>query len=324
MINSKVAIAVVVLLLSVLFAIIDTDILLFVYDKVFVNPTKLRTKFEGKRVWVTGASSGIGADLATQLASHGANVILSGRRKNKLNDLAAKLSTTYQVQTQVVSFDLKAERAVIDAAVAEVLDVGSVDVLILNAGVLYEVPALDTPISTTLEIMKVNFEAPVQIATELARRDRWTTTDKKDQSHVVVVSSGFGKLPAPYLSSYAASKHALNGFFLTWGIENGDKIRIGIVMPGPVTTNIHRTTLKEEGHAFWENIPFSISSERCARLILSSMIGPEMHSFEVWIGNNVALLYVYISHYFPIIGRVAVKIVARLHSMYRQNELRLW
>lgn len=311
-----------VVIAVVLLVKVDTDIALFAYDKLFATSSKFQSKFEGKRVWITGASSGIGADLAEQVASHGGNVVLSGRRKDKLEALATRLKAKFHVKIQVVSFDLRGESSVISSAVVEVINAGSVDILILNAGVLYEMSALDTPISTTSEIIKVNYEAPVQIATELMREDRWT--EKKNQMHIVVVSSTCGAMTSPFLASYSASKHALNGYFLTLGIETSDQIRIGIVMPGPVRTELHQNTLAKEGGAFYENIPFSMSSKRCARLILSSMLGPDSQFFEVWIGSTLPLLYMYICHYFPVTGRVAALVLGKVHSMFREDKLRLW
>ena len=115
-----------------------------------------------KVVWITGASSGIGAVLAQEMTRHGAKVVISARRVDQLNDVAAKCTGRHV--PIAIPLDVT-DAAAQEAAYAEVVNrVGPVDVLVLNAGRSQRMTAVSTSLELTKELFNLNFFAVVQLA----------------------------------------------------------------------------------------------------------------------------------------------------------------
>lgn len=180
--------------------------------------SSLQKKY-GTWALVTGASSGIGKELARQLAHKGFNVVLVARREHLLDELAKELRDNAQVETRVVALDLSkagAVRALYDAA--STLDVGLV---IPAAGIDEMGRFLDKDYSRIEHMLTLNIQVPTEIAhvfgQKLAARKR---------SGIILVSSVFGYQGIPNFAGYAASKayilvlgEALNVEFAQQGID---------------------------------------------------------------------------------------------------------
>jgi dehydrogenase/reductase SDR family protein 7 len=114
------------------------------------------------RIWITGASSGIGARLACDLTEKGAQVIVSARRIEQLNDVSKRCSgkhIPYVLPLDVL--DLESH----ETAFNKIIGVfGKVDSLVLNAGRSQRNPAIDTPFNVTTSIMELNFFSVVHLA----------------------------------------------------------------------------------------------------------------------------------------------------------------
>ncbi|KAL3776955.1 hypothetical protein ACHAW5_009287 [Stephanodiscus triporus] len=286
---------------------------------------------EGKTAWITGASSGIGAELAIQLARAGiGRLVLSGRRRGELESVArmcreASASASASggrgtgarpvVRTSVVAFDMSGGPDVLDSAVSDALrDAPSIDVLVLNAGRYQCQPAMDADLDALLpELMRINFESPVLLARRLMREDRWR---EDGRGHVVVVSSLLGRGTTALNSVYSASKHALGAYFLTLAAEERSWLRVDVVLPGPVDTGLWRGTSSSAPaiglpplHADDRS---KMSVRRCAQLIISGMIGPNSLFYETWVTNNPGLLWVYLASYEPNTFRLLTNIVGSL------------
>jgi len=314
-------------LLAILAFAIDANISLFIYDKLFVTESKLKLTFEGKRIWITGASSGIGEELAHQLAKHGAKLTLSARREEKLKALADIFESNYKNGfTNIVPFDMKASPTKLESIVDQVLKItGGIDILILNAGYFQERFAFDVSSEEVSEMMKINYLSPVHLAMEVIHRDGWKTMNKG--GHIVVTSSGYGISPAPYSSVYAASKHALNGYFRVLQTESTTwNLKINIICPGPVQTDIFDASNKigQGETSFWKNFPISLSVQRCVALMMSTMTGSGNYFLEVWLAKNVGLLHFYIYHFFPTLGRGVTHIIGKVISMYLDGYFQWW
>ena len=140
---------------AVAFAVLDCNPSLYIYDRFrdVLNPSP----FKSKNVWITGASSGIGEELAYQLSEAGANVVISARREEALERVKAKCLSMNGSTVHVVPLDVTDSKA-LSSAVDEVVGGhfsdknGGLDILILNAGKSQRVPGLDTDISTTREV----------------------------------------------------------------------------------------------------------------------------------------------------------------------------
>ncbi len=188
-------------------------------------------RFDGKVVWITGASSGIGEALAHSFARARARLILSARSVEKLHEVAAAMPTG---DVRVLPLDLSINDALPAKADEARSLFGRVDILVNNGGVSQRSFAMDTPLETTRYLMEVNFFGAVTLTHRLL-----PAMQEQGGGHVVVISSVMGKFGARRRSSYAASKHALHGYFdaLRAEVWQGG-IRVTLVCPGYVRTNI--------------------------------------------------------------------------------------
>src|SRR5205807_1929806 len=160
----------------------------------------------GRRILITGASSGIGRSLAEQAARAGARVLAVARTVADLEDLADRLSRE-GAEVVAAPGDVTCDadrRRVIDTAVARF---GGLDVLINNAGVAASGHFVECSEPILRQIMEVNFFAPV----ELIRRALPVLANGR-QPAVVNISSMCGRRAMPAWPEYSASKFALCGF----------------------------------------------------------------------------------------------------------------
>jgi len=163
-------------------------------------------EFNGKWALVTGASAGIGVALARELARHGAKLVLTARRRDRLEALAAEL-TARGTEVRIVVADLN-DPAAPKKIFAETAGVGLVvDILIENAGLGQYGAFTESNIDQELSQVRVNCEAVVRLARlfvpdMVKRRSGW----------VLVLASTASFQPVPYLTTYAATK-AFDRFF---------------------------------------------------------------------------------------------------------------
>jgi short-subunit dehydrogenase len=184
--------------------------------------------FEGKWAVVTGASAGIGAALARDLADRGAKLILTARRKERLEALAAELSAS-GTEVRIVLADLakpEGPKAVYDATVGAGL---AVDILINNAGLGQYGNFVSCDLDHELSQIRVNCEAVVHLS-----RLFLPPMVKRGRGWMLVVSSTASFQPVPFLSTYAATK-AFDRFFSLGLAEElaPAGIRVTALCPGP-------------------------------------------------------------------------------------------
>ncbi len=243
------------------------------------------TAIRNHRIWITGASSGIGEALAYELAKQGARLVLSARKASTLEVVRARCASPDR--HDVIPLDL-ADPASITAAAQRALGIGAIDVLVHNGGISQRSLVKDTALDVDRRIMETNFFGTVALTKAVlpAMLDR-------RRGHFVVVTSLVGKIGTPYRSSYAASKHALHGFFDSLRAEvAGAGIKVGIVCPGFVKTNVSVNALTGDGSAqgtMDEATERGISAEKCAKRIASAIAHDES---EVLVGGKeVAAVY---------------------------------
>ena len=206
---------------------------------------KNRLSLSGKVVWITGASSGIGEQLSYQFASLGASLILSARNLQKLEIVGQKL-TQYNISTRILPLDLE-QLDELPGKVAEASSCfGKIDYLVNNAGIGLRDFALDTDLSTDQKIMTINYFGPMVLTKAILPQML-----QRGSGQIVVINSLSGKYGVPRTSSYAASKHALQGFFETLRSEiAGSGVHITIIVPGIIQTRITAHALKGDGELF--------------------------------------------------------------------------
>jgi NAD(P)-dependent dehydrogenase (short-subunit alcohol dehydrogenase family) len=192
-------------------------------------------EFEGKVLFVTGATSGIGEEIATQFARHGAKVAFTGRRAEEGERVARKIQelggNAIFIQSDVQ------KNTDVEKAIATVVEkFGRIDIAVNNAGVEEAmVSFLDQKVDKFDEIFSSNVRGMWLC---LQGEIRQMLKQNSDCS-IINMSSVAGQLGFPQCSSYIASKHAVNGLTKSLASEfAGKKIRVNAVAPGPIMTEM--------------------------------------------------------------------------------------
>ncbi|MCB9788996.1 MAG: SDR family oxidoreductase [Deltaproteobacteria bacterium] len=165
--------------------------------------------FRGKRVFITGGSSGIGLSLARILVGQGAHVWIAARGQERLDAALAELRAlaTDGQRTGASALDI-ADRGQVQAVTQEVLEgLGGLDILINNAGIAHPATALDTPEEVYDAMMRVNYFGAVNVTSALLPHLR-----AQRSGHIAMVSSMLGFMGIYGYTAYAASKFALTGY----------------------------------------------------------------------------------------------------------------
>ncbi len=187
----------------------------------------------GKRVLITGASSGLGAALARRLAARGAVVGLIARRSDRLAEVLADCRRASPGSAMWVA-DLADTPALYDLAVTAWDGLGGIDVLINNAAVPKRRPVTALDPDDVEDVMRVNFFAPMRLTLALLPRMR-----ARGSGMIVNVSSVGGRLGIIHESAYCASKFALCGWSEAMAVDlHGTPISVKLIEPGPVDTEI--------------------------------------------------------------------------------------
>lgn len=195
-----------------------------------------RQRFAGKTVLVTGASSGIGRACARALGAEGANVALAGRRRERLDEVAAELAAAGR-GALVLTGDTRDEAAC-GAWVKETLArFGALDGLVNAAGVLGNGSVRDTPTSEWERMMDVNVTGVMQVTRAAA------AALESSKGSVVNVSSVAGIRPYGGLAAYCVSKAAVEMYTRCAALDFAPAgVRVNAVAPGVVVTELHTVT----------------------------------------------------------------------------------
>lgn len=192
-------------------------------------------------VWITGASSGIGEALAVEWSRRGARVVLSARNAAELERV--RRACVDPERHLVRPLDLTDGNAIPAAAEDVLRATGHIDVLVHSGGVSQRSLVSETDLATDRAIMELNYFGTVALTkavlpSMLARK----------RGHLVPVSSVIGYVGVPMRSAYAASKHALHGFFEALRAETERQgIRVTMVVPGYIRTNVSENALRGDG-----------------------------------------------------------------------------
>ncbi len=186
---------------------------------------------------VTGASSGIGRDIARSLAKHGINVILTARRRDRLIELKNELKEKYGVKVMCIAADLSKEKQVF--ALYDKVRKYNIDILINNAGFGVFGVFTETNLERELEMLDVNIKA-FHILFKLFLRD----FKRRDCGYILNTASMAGFLPGPWFSSYYASKSYVVRMTQAVAEElraSHSHVHVSMLCPGPVATEFSET-----------------------------------------------------------------------------------
>jgi len=252
------------------------------------------TKLSDKNIWITGASSGIGEQLAYQLAEKGNRLILSSRRREELERVKKNCLESTQENIRIITMDLSDLDSLDEVANRALATFGGIDVLMNNGGISQRSLAIDTNFNVDQHLLNVNFLSVVKL-TKLVLPGML----KRNQGHITVTSSLVGKFGTPYRSSYSASKHALHGFFDALDAELSETgIYTTLFCAGYIKTNISVNALTGDGslhNKMDENQAKGKSAEEAARAMIRSI---EFNKREVYFGGK-EIMGIYLKRFFP-------------------------
>jgi hypothetical protein len=220
---------------------------------------------------ITGASAGIGAEIARELARRGHNVVLVARRKQRLNELAGELSAEYGVRAETIASDLSkpASRSRITGRITELgLDV---EILINNAGFATGGPFADSDPGRELEQVQVLVAAVVALTSsflpEMVDRGRGA---------ILNVASTAAMQPLPYAAGYSAAKAYVLTFSEAVHQEvSGRGVTVTALCPGPVETEFWEVADWQVtgGRSFEKAFPAKVSVKDVARAGVDGLDG---------------------------------------------------
>lgn len=228
----------------------------------------MKRPFADRCVVITGASDGIGAELARQFADQGAWLALGARRPHEL-DLVAQDCIARGGRAVIHPCDVT-DPAQCEQLIAHAIhSYGKVDVLVNNAGVGAHFRFADTTdLGVFDHVMRVNYLGAVY-CTHFALPHL-----RKSRGCVAVISSLAGKTGVPARAAYAASKHAVHGFFDSLRVElHGTGVTVTLVAPGFVTTSLRRHALGADGQPIDADQVRgdAMTAEECARRTLKAI-----------------------------------------------------
>jgi short-subunit dehydrogenase len=267
------------------------------------------SKLKDKVIWITGSSSGIGEALAYELARKGAKLILSARRKSELERVKGNCIARAQPNVRILSIDLSKPETLKLSTEAAIQLFGHVDILVNNSGISQRSFVKDTVVAVDRQLMEINYFGAIALTKYLLPHFL-----NRKSGHFVAVSSVTGKFGTPYRSGYAASKHALHGFFDSLRAELWKQcptISVTLICPGFIHTPITLAAVTGDGSPLGkmdEGQYKGMPADQCAVKIARAI---ERRKNEVYIGGR-EVLGVYLKRWFPnLFARIIRKTAVR-------------
>lgn len=194
-------------------------------------------------IWISGASSGLGAALAIEYAATGRRLILSGRNIQALQIVANECSEK-GAEIQLFAFDHSNFESIKNAIEQHKNEIGSIDLLINNVGIGQRAPALEANGEVERQILDVNFWSAVWLTKALQ-----PFLTKQKLAQIAVISSISGLYGFYLRSAYSAAKHALIGYFEALSLElKHSNITVSIICPGRINTGFPQRALLANGN----------------------------------------------------------------------------
>jgi short-subunit dehydrogenase len=234
-------------------------------------------------VLLTGASSGIGYEMATQLAAKKLNLILVARNETKLEQMQKELTARYGILVHFIVEDLSDVQAAVDIYEALQKEKILVTALVNNAGVGNYGNFIETSLEEELKMIELNISSVVAL-TKLFAKDMVS----RKSGRIMNVASLLSFLPFPYYSVYSATKAFVLAFTETVAAElEGTGVVVTALCPGPVDTGFNTDKMLTT-NAFKANKPVhpKIVAEQGVKLLLKGK-GKKVVGFNNWFISNL-------------------------------------
>ncbi|PLS01664.1 SDR family NAD(P)-dependent oxidoreductase [Neobacillus cucumis] len=257
----------------------------------------LKEQLKGKNIVITGASGGIGADIAKLCAANGANLVLLARSIDKLEQLKLTLEQ-HQISVDVFQLDVSDTDRIKEVFEQILMKIGHIDILVNNAGFGVFREAHEAPIDEIKGMFNVNvvgLMACTSMVLPIMRERRF--------GHIINIASQAGKLATPKSSVYSATKHAVLGYTNALRMELDDyNVQVTSVNPGPIATNFFN--IADEKGTYVKNVQrFMLQPEYVAQKVVESMLTKTREiNLPRWM-NMGSVVYVLFPRLFERIGK---------------------
>lgn len=255
-------------------------------------------QLKGKYIVITGASGGIGAEIARLCAARGANLVLLARSIDKLEKLKSELEARHGVKVLVFQLDV-ANTEKVQEVFGQIFEtIGDIDILVNNAGFGVFREAHEASIDEMKGMFEVNVVGLMACTKMVLPKMR-----ERRYGHIINIASQAGKLATPKSSVYSATKHAVLGYSNSLRMELADyNVQVTTVNPGPIATNFFN--IADEQGTYVKNVQrFMLQPEYVARKVVDSMLTKTREiNLPRWM-NMGSVVYVLFPRLFERIGK---------------------
>lgn len=197
-----------------------------------------------KSVLITGSTSGIGLGIAKVFAKNGYQIMFHGLEANGA-EIAAEIGEKYQVKTTYSNANLLDSAAIVQLVEDTIVQLGSIDVLINNAGIQYVSPIEDFPNEMYEKIIGINMNAVFY-----AGKAVWKHMKKQKFGRIINISSVHGIRASEFKSAYVTAKHGVVGMTKVMALEGAPyNITCNAICPGYVKTPLVENQIKDQAKA---------------------------------------------------------------------------
>ena len=254
----------------------------------------------GKNIIITGASGGIGEQMATLCAERGANLVLLARNLEKLNQLKSDLEKRFQVNIIVHKLDVSNTSEVETVFSSVLSELKHIDVLVNNAGFGIFREASEASVEEIKGMFAVNVVGLMACTKMVLSKMR-----EQGNGHIINIASQAGKIATPKSSIYSATKHAVLGYTNSLRMElSKHNIYVTAVNPGPIETNFF--TIADEKGTYVKNVKkFMLKPEYVAKKVVNAMLTTTREiNLPRWM-NAGSIVYALFPRLFERLGRRA-------------------
>jgi uncharacterized protein len=255
-------------------------------------------RLKDKNIIITGASGGIGAQMASLCAQKGANLVLLARNLDKLQELKNELEGRYHVNIDVFQLDVSNTDEIQTVFSKVLAKLDRVDVLVNNAGYGVFREAHEAKLEDIKGMFSVNVVGLMACTSLILPK-----MIKQGSGHIINIASQAGKIATPKSSVYSATKHAVLGYTNSLRMElSKHHIYVTAVNPGPIETNFFN--IADEKGTYVKSVKgFMLKPDFVAKRIVDSMLTPIREiNLPRWM-NAGSIFYVLFPRIFERIGR---------------------
>lgn len=260
----------------------------------------VREQLKGKNIVITGASGGIGAEIARLCAASGANLVLLARSIDKLVQLQTQLQQKHQVKVDVYQLDVSDTNQVKEVFTDIFIKMEHIDILVNNAGYGIFREAHQASFDEIKGMFDVNVVGLMACTSMVLPKMR-----ERRSGHIINIASQAGKIATPKSSVYSATKHAVLGFTNALRMEVSDyNVLVTSVNPGPIATNFFN--IADEKGTYVKNVQrFMLQPDYVAGKVVDSMLTKTREiNLPRWM-NMGSIVYVLFPRLFERLGKKA-------------------